>query len=262
MFEPVAVERIADSVVEQIETLILSGVLQPGRKLPPERDLSEMLNVSRPKLREAIHALESRGLVEIRRSEGAFVRPLVGAALDPAMVALYARHAGSVSDILEFRREQEGFAARLAASRATAEERAGLGAMLGAMEAAERDGNDAQEVVLDREFHIAVVEAAHNSMLLHVMRALYGLMEQVEFCNRVALYRRPGTARDLLEQHRAIVEAITGQSPDAAARASEAHVDYVIRALRETEDDHRRQGVARKRLGRGDVSHALQNRRR
>ena len=119
IFEPIGHESLADAVVAQVEDLISSGILKQGRKLPSERDLAEMLRVSRPKLREALQVLEERGLVSTRHGEGTFVSPLTGQAMLPALLALYGRHEPAFFDYLEYRREQEGFAARLAARRAT-----------------------------------------------------------------------------------------------------------------------------------------------
>jgi len=119
IFEPVGHESLADAVVSQIEDLIASGILKQGRKLPSERDLAEMLRVSRPKLREALQVLEERGLVTTQHGEGTFVAALTGQAMMPALLALYERHEPAFFDYLEYRREQEGFAARLAARRAT-----------------------------------------------------------------------------------------------------------------------------------------------
>ena len=73
-FQAVKVPRVSDSIVAQIEGMILEGLLKPGEKLPPERELAERLDVSRPSLREAIVVLESRGLLQSRRGGGTFVR--------------------------------------------------------------------------------------------------------------------------------------------------------------------------------------------
>ena len=65
--------RIADTIARKLETMILEGVLKPGEKLPPERQLAESLGVSRPSLREAIQKLAARNLLRTRRGGGTFV---------------------------------------------------------------------------------------------------------------------------------------------------------------------------------------------
>jgi GntR family transcriptional repressor for pyruvate dehydrogenase complex len=246
-FEPVDVERIADSVVEQIEDLLVSGALRPGQKLPPERELAEAMQVSRPKLREAMHRLEEAGLIEIRRSDGAFVRELVAPVLAPPMIALCARHMGAFLDFLEYRREQESLAAGLAAERATEADLAALSAAVAAMEAERGDDLTGTMARHDLAFHLALVEASHNAMLLHVMRSVYDLVSQGVFARREVLYQRAETRGRLIAQHREIAEAIRARAPDRARAAAAAHIDFVAGAFREAETTASRQRVARKR---------------
>ena len=70
MAQPVKPTKIADVIVHQLESLILEGTFKPGERLPPERELSERFQVSRPSLREAIRKLEARGMVQTRRGGG------------------------------------------------------------------------------------------------------------------------------------------------------------------------------------------------
>ncbi len=262
VFDHVALDRVADAVVEQIEKLILSGVLRPGQKLPPERELSDALGISRPKLREAFQVLAERSLVEIRRSEGAFIAPLTGPSISPTLVALFARHRSTFLDFLEFRREQESFAAHLAAQRATDADHEILGMLVAEMESAVRGGDAQAEADLDLRFHMAVIETAHNTIIVHVMRAIYALMRQNAFYDRDFLYRRPKASDVLLDQHRAIADAICQGDPDAAAAASDRHLDYVERAFRHAEDERRRRAVARKRRSLTTLSDSANLRRR
>ena len=78
LFEKITHNRTADAVTEQIELLILQGILRPGDRLPGERELSGQVDVSRPILREALKALEERGLLVSRHGEGTFVADLMG----------------------------------------------------------------------------------------------------------------------------------------------------------------------------------------
>lgn len=247
IFEQVDIDRVADAVVDQIERLIVTGVLQPGQRLPPERELSDSLGISRPKLREAFQVLAGRGLVEIRRSEGAFIRALSAEALSPPMIELFARHRPAFLDLLEYRREQESFAAHLAAVRATAADIETLFGLLDRMEAAFAEDDARTEARLDFELHMAIIEAAHNAVLVHVMRSIYALMTEAVARNRDFMADRPGARKTLLDQHREICEAIRRSHPEDAAEASERHIDFVAHAFREGEDETRRIAVARKR---------------
>lgn len=264
IFEQVGIDRVADAVVEQIEQLIVTGVLAPEQKLPPERELAEELGVSRPKLREAFRVLAARGLVEVRRSEGAYIRPLTGTAMAPAMVELFERHRIAFLDFLEYRREQESFAAHLAAQRATEADHDTLGRILAEMAAAETADDWTLGAEVDLRFHMAVAEAAHNAMMVHVMRSIYALMSRAVSLNRAFLDARAAEAARpvLLEQHREIAEAVIAGRPDAAAEASERHIDHIERAFRTAEDDDRRRAVALKRRRLADLGWTQTLRRR
>ena len=114
-FRPVQPEKLSSAVIRQIEQLILRGVLRPGERLPPERDLAERLGVSRPSPREAIGHFQDTGLLATRPGAGVFVADVLGSAFAPALTELFARHEEAVFDYLSFRRDMEGLAAERAA---------------------------------------------------------------------------------------------------------------------------------------------------
>ena len=102
MFQPVDHQKTADAVVEQIENLILKGVLHSGDRLPSERDLAEQLKVSRPVLRDALKTLEERRLIEARRGGGTYVCDLIGPIFSDAVIKLIARHPAAITTISNF----------------------------------------------------------------------------------------------------------------------------------------------------------------
>ena len=110
-FEKAQSEKLSQSIVRQIELLILRGILRPGERLPSERELSEKMDVSRPSLREAIADLQERGLLVARPNAGIYVAEVLGSAFSAALVDLFSRHDEAVSDYLSFRRDMEGLAA-------------------------------------------------------------------------------------------------------------------------------------------------------
>jgi GntR family transcriptional repressor for pyruvate dehydrogenase complex len=232
MFQRIIHDRTADAVIRQIEERILDGVLRPGDRLPPERELAAILDVSRPILRHALKELELRGLLRSRHGEGTYVSQIIGTVFEEPMVGLVRRHPRAVFDFLEYRREMEGIACAYAAERATAPDLLILDQILAAMHDAHRAADPAAESRLDVEFHISIIEAAHNVVLLHMMRACYRLMEEDVFHNRDRLYAVAAHRERLLEQHRAIHDAIVAREPEAARAASAAHIDFVAEALR------------------------------
>src|SRR6056297_2187645 len=104
-FTRIESEKLASAVVRQIERLILHGILRPGERLPPERDLAERLGVSRPSLREAVAELQARGLLASRAGSGIYVADVLGSAFSPALVRLFASQEDALDDYIAFRRD-------------------------------------------------------------------------------------------------------------------------------------------------------------
>jgi GntR family transcriptional repressor for pyruvate dehydrogenase complex len=244
MFRPVDHQKTALAAVEQIEDLILKGVLKSGDRLPAERDLAEQMTVSRPVLRDALKTLEERQLVEARRGGGTFVADLIGPIFSEAIVQLIARHPSAKTDYFEFRRGIEGQAAALAARRAAPSDLDRLDDIVDQMKVAHEMGELATESRLDVAFHHAVGEAAHNVVLLHTLRSCYRLLENGVFYNRGRLYHHPSARIELLAQHIAIAGAIRAGDAEAARQASENHIDYVQNTLNEAEDLDQREKLA------------------
>ena len=119
-FQPVQPEKLSRAVVRQIEQLVLRGILRPGERLPPERDLAEKLNVSRPSLREAIGELQERGLLMTKAGSGVYIADVLVSAFSEALIELFSSHEEAVFDYLAFRRDLEGIAAERAARLASA----------------------------------------------------------------------------------------------------------------------------------------------
>ena len=247
LFEPIGHESVAESVVGQIEDMFVAGILKEGRRLPPERDLAEALNVSRPKLREALQSLENRGLVITRHGEGTFIAPLTGKAMLPALLALYGRHEPAFFDYLEYRREQEGFAARLAASRATKADRKRIEAILGELEQAWKNDDAKASREADFQLHSAVVDASQNATLIHMMASIYDLTQQSVFYNRDYLKTIDGTGEKLLQQHLELGRAILAGDADRAEKAALDHMDFVEQSFRLGIEQKRREALAEKR---------------
>jgi GntR family transcriptional repressor for pyruvate dehydrogenase complex len=248
IFSPIAHSKTADDVVEQIEMLILEGVVRAGDRLPGERDLARRFDVSRPILRDALKALEARGLVATRPGGGTQVADVIGEVFAPPVMDLIARNRKAAADYLEYRREVEGIAAEFAARRATDDDRALLAAIMRRMEEAHARGDFSEEVAIDVEFHNAVGECAHNIVLLHTLRSCYRLLADGVFLSRTLIYRTPSAQDVLLAQHRAIFDAIAAGDAEAARRAARDHIDYVERAMNDAERSGEWQRVSRLRL--------------
>lgn len=249
LFEPVDHGSVVDAIVEQIEGLILNGVLRDGYRLPSERDIAEHMSVSRPKVREALKRLEENNLIISKHGEGTFVAPLIGSAMSPALIDLYSRHSGAFLDYLEFRRQQEQFASQLAAERATKTDKEILTTIMNELETAHQVNDFAASEDADIRFHVAIVDASHNTLLVHSMSSIYALTRQNLFYNRAVLRAKDGdgSAELLLQQHRSIYQAIMDGNPDQARKAAKDHIDFVERSYLVDQNRGRRERIAQRR---------------
>ena len=248
IFGPIGHASVVDAIVEQIETLILNGILRDGGRLPSERDLAEQMKVSRPKVREALKKLEANDLIQVRHGEGAFIAPLVGTAMSPALISLYARHQDAFLSYLEFRIAQESFAAGLAASRATQADKEILTRTIEQLEQGHIANDSTASQKADINFHSAIIDASHNSLLVHTMASIYALTEQNLFYNRSFLRSIDGTGEHLMAQHREIYDAIKLGDPERASRAAKDHIKFVQRSYLEEQSRAQRDQVSTRRL--------------
>ena len=247
-FRPVTSEKLSAAVVRQIEELILRGILRPGERLPAERELAERLGVSRPSLRDALSELQRSGLLATRPGAGVYVADVLGSSFSPALRDLMSRHDEAVFDYLAFRRDMEGLAAERAARMASATDLRVVQSAFDKMVEAHHARATEEEARLDAQFHMAIIEASHNVVMLHMMRSMYELLKEGVFYNRQVMFGQSTTREALLDQHRAINAALQARDERAARRAVEAHLDYVQKALADQQRASRNEAVARLRL--------------
>tara|TARA_R110002094_G_scaffold47060_2_gene58680 strand:+ start:1437 stop:2204 length:768 start_codon:yes stop_codon:yes gene_type:complete len=247
-FQPVTAEKLSHAVIRQIEQLILRGILRPGERLPSERELAERLEVSRPSLRDAIAHLQKAGLLSAKPGAGVYVGDVLGSAFSPALIELFARHDEAVFDYLAFRRDMEGLAAARAAKLGSDTDLQVIETLFEKMEAVHQKKNAEEEARLDAQFHMAIVEASHNVVMLHMMRSMYDLLRGGVFYNRQVMFKQRTSRAALLDQHRAINDAVQARDADGARAAVEAHLDYVERCLFDHRKAERNEAIARQRL--------------
>ena len=247
-FQKIQSEKLSHSVIRQVELLILRGILRPGERLPSERELAEKLGVSRPSLREAIADLQERGLLATRAGSGIFVADVLGSAFSPALARLFSDHEEAVFDYISFRRDMEGLAAERAARLASDTDLKVIGAIFTKMEAAHSKRNPRDEAALDAEFHLSIIEASHNVIMLHMMRSMYELLREGVFYNRQMMFKQRTTRDDLLNQHRAINDGLQSRDPARARAAVEAHLTYVEIALQDQQKADRNEAIAKQRF--------------
>ena len=247
-FKPVSSEKLSHAVVRQVEQLILRGILRPGERLPAERELAKRLDVSRPSLRDAIAQLEESGLLIARPGAGVYIADVLGGAFSPPLIKLFSRHDEAVFDYLSFRRDMEGLAAERAARLGSDTDLKVVNTIFDKMEAAQEKRASEDEAKLDAQFHMAIIEASHNVVMLHMMRSMYDLLQGGVFYNRQVMFKQRTTRSALLHQHRSINDALQARDPAGARQAVEAHLNYVENALRDQQRAERNEVVAHQRL--------------
>lgn len=247
-FQKVLPEKLSQSVVRQLELLILRGILRPAERLPAERELAERLGVSRPSLRDALADLQERGLLVSRPGAGVYIADVLGSAFSPALIELFAAHDEAVFDYIAFRRDLEAIAAVRAARLGTESDLKVIGMIFARMEAAHLKRDPTDEAQLDAEFHMAIIEASHNVIMLHMMRSMFDLLRQGVFYNRQMMFKNRMTRDNLLDQHRAIHDAIQSRDEAAARAAVSRHLDYVEQSLTDQIRAARHEELAQQRL--------------
>lgn len=247
-FQKVTPEKLSTAVTRQIEKLILRGILRPGERLPAERELAERLGVSRPSLREAVADLQEKGLLAARAGAGIFVADVLGNAFSPALVQLFAEHDEAVFDYIAFRRDLEGLAAERTAHLASETDLKVVQTIFDKMEAAHAKPNPRDEAQLDADFHMAIIEASNNVVMLHMMRSMFQLLREGVFYNRQVMFKQRMTRDMLLDQHRAINTALQARDPVAARAAVLEHLNYVEKSLRDQQKADKNEAIATQRF--------------
>lgn len=244
----VQVPRISDAVAASLERRILEGSLKPGDRLPPERELSIDLGVSRPSLREAIQKLASKGMVQSRQGGGTYVTDRLESTFFDPWQHMMGAHPNLREDLLEFRRMLEGQAAEWAAERATEADLTRLEHSFTALNAAFAGDDLEIRAKSDIAFHQAIGEASHNVLLGHLSAALLRLMQDNIRLNLGELRSIPAAGALLKSQHAAIHGAIRERKPQAARAAAETHIDFVRETLAQSLRSAARRETAERRL--------------
>jgi GntR family transcriptional activator of glc operon len=251
VFETPKRRQIADSVSEQIERLIVDGILKVGQALPSERRLCDKLGVSRAALREGLGVLRARGIIETSQGRGSFVARLSTSNDTSPLLHLFGSQPRTLFDLLEVRALLEGEAARLAALRGTdadfilIERR--YQELCNACEHPEK--LDAEtHARLDHAFHLSICEASHNPVLVHTLQSLNDLLLGSVFACIANLYHRPLQRKQIDRQHTRLYQTVTQRLPDQARRAALDHIHSIRDNLREIEQEEQRLVRATMRL--------------
>lgn len=219
-FEAIRKNKVYEEVALQLERLILKK-LHPGDKLPAERELADILKVSRGSIRDAIRSLELMGLVEPRQGVGTVVCEVSAESLTSPLTGLLVRQEQHITELLDFRKMLEPSLAARAASRATADEIAELESILARQE--EKIGRGELAIDEDSEFHYNVAVASNNSVVLKLLDILMDLLRE----SRERSLQMEGRPQKSLAGHRRILAAIKRHDTEGAKVAMRRHIEDV-----------------------------------
>jgi len=231
MFSPVNVDRVSQVIVDQIKLLIRDGRLQPGDRLPSERELCQRFGVSRVTVREALRVLEASGLLSIRVGAhgGAFLTSPSAERLGEGLADLMSLSALTAVNVTEARIIVELGILPLAVERATEEDIAALHAMV---EEAERALQaDAYTTEMSAAFHVRIAECTHNPAIEMLMQSFHGPMRMsIEESHVGAPMGHRGA-----EEHRALTEAIEARDLARARTVMTKHLDRTAQRVASAE---------------------------
>ncbi|PYT67975.1 MAG: FadR family transcriptional regulator [Acidobacteria bacterium] len=226
-FETVRRDKVYEGVAKQIERLILKK-LRPGDKLPSERELAEMLVVSRSSIRDAIRSLELMGMVEPRQGAGTIVREISSDSLVNPLADALQRKEKRIGELLDFRKMLEPPLAARAATRVSADEISEMEEILKRQEEKLRRGEST--IAEDSEFHYAVALASGNTVVLKVLDVLMDLLRD----SRERSLQVEGRPQKSLDGHRRILVAIKRNDAEAAKVAMRRHIENVEKIVLRT----------------------------
>jgi len=217
-----AVERKSGHVARWLIAAIREGRYKVGEKLPPERTLAGMLNVSRTAVREALSVLQTMGIVEPRVGDGTYLVgiPPAEIGVDEALDAL--EESGTLYQVWQVRRELESILARLAAETASPKDLSLVHRALLDLETAVASGDPDEYLEANNRFHLAVAEAGKNPFL---RRALLPLLEITKFqlARHVTSGYVSSHAAQLVEKHQEILNALRSGSPALVEEVLKRH---------------------------------------
>jgi len=230
-------------IADKVRALVKARGYEPGVRLPSERELADILNVSRPTVREALIALEVEGVVQIRMGSGVYLSRARKAPLSTPKKVAKLKSDMSPFQLLEARRLVESEIAALAAVSRTPEQVRQMREIIKDMEARAKTGKD--PLVSDHKLHVLLAQASGNQVMAGLVDQLFMARLGVLF-SRLSTYFDTGSSwTEAIGEHKAIVQAVHAQDPDAAREAMRTHMDEAYRRFSASWDQAKEKGVSR-----------------
>lgn len=224
---------LSEQVASLIEARIIAGEVQVGDRLPTEKDLASIYQVSRTVIREAIKALKEKGWVETRVARGTFVVNNMTKSVQSSFdAAVRMKPADRFRNLIQVRLILEPEIAALAAESASLEDLARMRQAINQMEKALAENNNIEDFIQgDFSFHMAMAESTGNDLIRLIIAPVVNLMRDFQ---RYHLLHVEGGNRRSQDNHRKIMESIQNRNPEAARNYMYAHILQVREDIQNT----------------------------
>jgi GntR family transcriptional repressor for pyruvate dehydrogenase complex len=229
MFKSIKHTKISDEIISQIKSQISEGMLKPGDRLPPERELVKEFGVSRPSLREALNSLVAMGFLELK-GKRTFIKSVASESMQDPLSLLIKTDTQKIFDLIEVRKAIEAWGAFIAAQRAKEEDIIQLENILEEMRKAFEEGRSWEKQ--DADFHLAIAQATHNTIQTHMMSTIYDLLKE----SIARVFKDRAKVKKLLDHHHRIFSAIKNHSPEKARERTLEHLNYVETEVKSSTD--------------------------
>jgi GntR family transcriptional regulator, transcriptional repressor for pyruvate dehydrogenase complex len=235
MFTKVRQVRAFESIIQQVEAAILKGRLAVGDRLPPERELQGMLDVSRNTLRESLRVLEQKGLIEVRKGNrgGVFVKEINADSMTESLGLFVQSQRITMEQISEFRQDLEGLATRRAAVQADPARMSEVERLLEKAEDLARQGPAQWDAFMqaDRDVHLALARLAGNPLHHFFLETVHTHFHRYHI--QAYLPRDEETIQATLRELKAIVQAVSRGEPARAEALARGHVRRATQSMQQ-----------------------------
>lgn len=225
IFKPIRQKKVSEEIADQIEFYIKEAILKPHEKLPPERELAKMFEVSRSSVREALNILETRGLIESIQGDGTFIKS-VSEDILKGINSLLVKDPRLTWELMEIRKTLEVWAVEMAALNADEEAKKNLSEAYFELEKVSNKSSAGEYE--DAEFHLSVIRASKNTVLYHMMMSIFNLLKDTVKVGREYVTKVKGlTKRELLLEHKAVLDAIAKNDLVLAKQSMSKHLSFI-----------------------------------
>lgn len=222
-------KKIYEEVTDALVSMIKSGKLKPGDRLDSVEQLAKYFDVSRSAVREALSGMRAMGLIVMRQGEGTFVTKFDASNFTLPINTGLLMKKEDIKEIYEVRKILEIGAAKSAAIHHKVEDLRPLKEAIADMERAKNNGEIGEEA--DMRFHMAVANATHNDILIHLMRSVSEVMLSVLRETRQVLVYTEKKTGALIHEHQLIYDAIKDREPEKAYEHMLTHLTNVEKSL-------------------------------